>query len=72
MGYQCVPSRGLCMPVTTVTYDPNFPLHDSVQACRRQCGTYYAANSYGRYGGYAGGDLDVNPGPKKAPKSFSD
>ena len=67
MGYQCLPSEGVCIPVAAMTtYDQNFPLYNTVQQCQSVCGGYYAG------GPSQGGDLDVEPGPKKAPKSFSD
>jgi hypothetical protein len=63
MGYQCLESEGVCVAVSArTTYDQYFPLFDTISECQAQCG--YAIN-------YSG-DLDVNTGPKKAPKSFSE
>lgn len=65
MGYQCFASEGMCRPVQAMsTYDQNFPLYNSRQECEQVCG----GASYGSYTSWGGGDLDVDPGPKKAPK----
>ena len=63
MGFQCLPSEGVCVPVQALTtYDQNVPLYDTVEQCQRECRDRYGVVSWG------GGDLDVDPGPKKAPK----
>ena len=75
MGFQCLQSEGQCVPVTTITYDQNFPLHDTYGQCARQCGDVFGTdgryndtygNQYGYADRYRGGDN--NTGPKKAPK----
>ena len=64
IGFQCISDKNQCVPVTSVTYDTNFPLYGSVRNCEIECGRMYSIGSY------CGGDLDVDPGPKKAPKIF--
>jgi len=73
MGYQCLPSEGVCIPVQALTtYDQNYPLYNTRAECQQICsGTGYGGGGGMRsYGSYTdgGGDLDVDPGPKKAPK----
>ena len=74
MGYQCLPSEGICVPVgATTTYDSNFPLYNTVEQCQLQCGSGFGGATYGGFGSYTNfgtGDLDVDTGPKKAPKIF--